>query len=262
MGAPAFWLLVSGLAGLGHCSRLAATSRVTGELKTSAGSAGNPLVARYRELARHYRDDARDAEAAAQVWAAKARAAVYGGGGMTQTSTYNEVERQGVPGLARSVRAMDRMLKDPRPQRAAEAARKAAEPYKESYEEYKETGDSYAATANGYIVRAKNDEALVKQLSAYAEQQRMEAGDAAADPFARQSQRLAKEAQEFRNVAAEYSTKAKKVKDALPSIKRMAESASAYAAWTENPAGAVAADQLYTYTVAPPIDETESAGGK
>uniref|UniRef100_A0A7S1Q0D9 Secreted protein n=1 Tax=Alexandrium catenella TaxID=2925 RepID=A0A7S1Q0D9_ALECA len=256
--------LAAGLAVLGHGARLEARARAAGshagELKTRTGLAGNPLVARYRELARHYRDDALDAEAAAMQWAARARAAVYGGGERTQKTTYKEVERQGVSSLARSVHRMDRMLRDPRPKRAAEAAQRAAAPYEEALEEYRETSASYSATADGYARRADNDAAWARQLAAYADQHRLQGGDAAAAPFAEQSLRLTKEAMEYRGVAADYSTKAERVREALPAIERMAKEAGAYAAWADNPAGAVAQHQLYTYTVAPPIGDAESDG--
>mmetsp|Transcript_84641 Transcript_84641/g.248167 ORF Transcript_84641/g.248167 Transcript_84641/m.248167 type:complete len:274 (+) Transcript_84641:110-931(+) len=265
MGSPFISALVVGLLELGHCSIAVAATRVSrvhaGGRKTTSSEKANPLIARYRELARHYRDDAREAEAAAALWAARSRAAVYGGGRATHMNTQKEMERQGATSLARSVAAVDRMLRDPRPRRAAEAAQRAARPYEEAAEEYRAAGGSYAASANGYALRADNDLALAKQLRAYADQHRLQGGDAAVEPFLKQSQLLVEQAQEFREVATTYSAKSKKIKEALPDIERMAKSASDYAAWTENSVGAVPPHEIYTFTVAPPEGETASGEG-
>jgi len=252
--------LIVGSLGLGPAAARRQLGESRGERKTSTGLTASPLVARYRELARRYRDDARDAEAAASLWASRARAAVYGGRGETRSNTLKELGRQGVTGLAHAVGVVDRMLRDPRPQRAAEAAARAAAPYEEALGEYEDAARSYAATASGYSLRAKNDDAVARQLESYADQHRLQAGNAAAGPFAKQSRLLAKQARDFRDIAAKYMARAKKAREALPDIKRMATAAGAYATWMENADGAVAPHQIYTFTVAPPLDAASGDG--
>mmetsp|Transcript_68756 Transcript_68756/g.212611 ORF Transcript_68756/g.212611 Transcript_68756/m.212611 type:complete len:273 (+) Transcript_68756:97-915(+) len=254
-------VLIFGTLGPGAAGARGRRQESQGGTNTNTGVTTNPLVARYRDLARHYRDDAREAEAAAALWASRARAAVYGGAEGTILNTHRELERQGVNSLAHSVRMTDRAMSDPRSRKAAEAAKRAAAPYEEAFEEYRTAGDSYAATASGYALRAGNDDAMARQLMSYADQHRLQAGSAAADPFVKQSQLLAKQAAEFRGVAAKYRAKAERIKEALPGIKRMEKAASDYASWIEHPEGAMTPHQSYTLVEAPAVHEEASVGG-
>mmetsp|Transcript_148381 Transcript_148381/g.413394 ORF Transcript_148381/g.413394 Transcript_148381/m.413394 type:complete len:260 (-) Transcript_148381:38-817(-) len=249
--------VVTGYLRAGCCIRADAIASITGSQaglihRASADATTNPLVVRYRELARHYTEDALEAERAAAYWAAKAKAAVSGAASQTRQNTRVELQRQGVYTLARSVWKVDRMLADPAPEKAAIAAQKAAAPYNEAFREYQAARVTYEKTAQGYNLRANSDEILAKQLLAYADQYLLQGSKTKAESFKRKSRVLTEQAAEFHHIAAKYAAKARTVEKFLPNIKRMADAASSYAAWKENPEHAVPPEQVYAYTVAPP----------
>lgn len=221
--------------------------------KADASSGDSPLLARYRELTKQYAEDAKEAEEAAILWGQKSRAAVYGGGGVTQRITRKALARQGVGALARSAWAVEQILRDPRPQRAALAGEQAAAPYLRAEKEYTAAVTAYSETSLGYERRALSDGADAKQLLAYASQYQLQGNAAMADTFVDQSEHLTKQAKELEREALDYARKAQRIKQTLPTIDKMALAARVYAEWKENPEGVMAQHQVYTYTVAPPL---------
>lgn len=221
--------------------------------RVDASSGDSPLLARYRELTKQYAEDAKEAEEAAILWGQKSRAAVYGGGGVTQRMTRKALAREGIGALAHSAWAVEQILRDPRPQRAALAGEEAAAPYLRAYEEYKAAVTAYSETSLGYERRALSDGADAKQLLAYANQYQLQGNAAMADTFVDQSEHLTKQAKELEREAVDYARKAQRIKQTLPTIDKMAVAARVYAEWKENPDGVMAQHQVYTYTVAPPL---------
>jgi len=212
----------------------------------------NPAIARYRELAQHYAQDAKEAEEGALIWSERSRALAYGGGGVTKRKTRKALKLRGVRSFARRVWGVEKVLRDPRPVKAEKAALKAEAPYLKALNDYTMAKMSYASTAQGYEAHSQGDLSLARELFGYARQYQLEGNHEAENNFDHQSVQLLKQAKQMKGVADDYLAKAEVIARSLPAIQGMAKAARSYAAWQENPEGVLPPQQVYTATVAPP----------
>lgn len=229
-----------------HTSQDAATSEANKKL-------GNPLLAMYRKWTLQYEKDAKDAYGEAQYYADETQKLAdkinaVDMGKKVQT----KLKDMGVKDWAYAAWTVQGMLNDPAPVKAAAAAAKAAAPYAASYAAYDKAKVQYDGAAQGYALRAKQDAGLAHQLMSYSNQFRLQGNNARADEYKGQSTALMTQADKFKGLANTYSETASRIYGVLPSIQNWAGKAGAYAAYEENPFGALPAKEIFPFTVVPP----------
>jgi len=230
----------------------AASSATQNSASTAIRAKENPAIARYRELAQHYAQDAKEAEEGALTWSERSRALAYGGGGVTQRHTRKALKLRGVRAFARRVWDVEKTMRDPRPVKAEKMALKAEAPYLKALNEYTLMKMSYASTAQGYEARSQSDLSLARDLFGYARQYQLEGNPDSEANFDHASKMLFNQAKQMKGTGDGYIAKAEVIGRTLPVIQDMAKAARSYAAWQENPEGVMPPQQVYTATVAPP----------
>lgn len=186
------------------------------------------------------------------MYAEKTRALLTAGVGSTQRLTRQELARQHVDAWANSVWAVERILKDPVPGKAAAAATEAAAPYVAAYKEYQAAEASYDAASQGYAQRAASNEVSASQLKSYADEHRLLDNSSSVETYEQEAELLQRQAKALEGFAGDYAATAKRLRGALPVVQQMAAAAARYAAWWENPRGVPGPERVYTFTVAPP----------
>lgn len=214
----------------------------------------NPALDLYRKRAAQYSQDAAEAEHAAEQYAELTRAAATAQlGNFTSNLTSLELNRSGAYAWAQAVGRVDRLLSAPEPLLAEKAAATARKIYDKRYEQYFTTEELYSKSAQGYSLRAQSDKGQAEELSAHAAQYRVQGDDTDADAYAAQSEQMSKQADVLLKLANDYNATAMRIQQVLPTIQDWADTAANYAAWKENPHGLPAPQDVYTYTVAPPV---------
>jgi len=237
----------------------AATGQGTSSLRSSsAAAAGNPLLDSYTKMAVAYEKDAQEAEVAAEKYNYMTQAAL---GGAVKQAVGAEMERLHVKPWANAVWHFERMLRDPRPAKAAKAAAKAAGLYEKEFNVYADAQHKYEAAAQRYALRVRADGELARNLATYSNQYRLEGDTEKADEFKEQATTLINQVASEQKLAKQYHAMATKIFGQLPDIQKMVGQAAKYAAWKENPAGALPSSQLLPYTVAPPLDLAAADAG-
>lgn len=219
----------------------------------AGGGQGSPLLAMYRKYTMQYKEDALEAYAAAKYYAEATQAL---------SNSLNEKEVQarvrekmigmGVDNWAYAAWAVQGMLNNPIPAKAAAAAAEAAAPYNAAFAAYDKSKVQYNTAATGYALRAKQDAALSQQLMSYANQFRLQGDTTQADQYKGQSMELMKQAVKFKDQANKYQETAQKIYGVLPSIQSWAGKAGAEAAYEANPLGDLPAKEIFPFTVVPP----------
>jgi len=213
----------------------------------------NPLLDVYRRRTFQYAQEAREAAASARNYADLAARAVAESNPKTRASVRPALERMNVDDWAYAALHIDRALHAPEPAKAAAASAEAQAPYEEAYKEYEAAKAGYHAAAEGYARRANQDAGLAKQLDAYANQYQLQGGGPFAAAYRTQARRLMDQAVKFKDRAEQYSHTEQKIYGALPTISMWKERAGAYAAYQENPTGMLRTQDVYAYTIAPPL---------
>jgi len=220
---------------------------------SSNNGGGNPLLALYRKWTLQYEKDATEAYGQAATYAdettalaAKANAKEIG------VKVQKKLKDMGVKDWAYAAWHVQGMLNDPAPVKAAQAAAKAAAPYNAAYAAYDQAKNQYSGAAVGYALRAKQDSGLSHQLMSYSNQFRLQGNTGRADEYKAQSINLMTQADKFKAQANAYDATAAKIYGVLPSIQSWAGKAGAYAAYGENPLGALPAKEIFPFTVMPP----------
>mmetsp|Transcript_1187 Transcript_1187/g.2594 ORF Transcript_1187/g.2594 Transcript_1187/m.2594 type:complete len:274 (-) Transcript_1187:81-902(-) len=248
---PKLWILaliLEQLVWLAAAEGLGSTSLRS---RRSAVSSENPLLDNYRRMAVAYEKDAQEAEVAAEKYSYMTQAAL---GGAVKQAVNTEMERLHVRPWANAVWQFERMLRDPRPANAAAKASEAAAPYEKEFNVYVDRQHKFDAAAQQYALRVRADGELAKNLATYSNQYRLEGDSEKADEFKVQAQTLMNQVASEQSLAKQYHAMAQQIFKKLPDIQKMAGQAAEYAAWKENPAGALPTAQLLPFTVAPPLD--------
>jgi len=220
----------------------------------SAQGNGNPLLERYREWALAYERDAREAEEAAQKYSSMTQAIGRdGGGAAVQQAVRGSMNQLEVRPWANAVWRFEHMLRDPRPAKAAEAAKQAALPYEKQYHLYQQRQLDYENAALRLVELSKADDELAKSLASYAKQYDLEGNEKKAAQFRDQAESLSRQVKTEKAQADGYRKTAEQFSVALGKIWKMANTAREYAAYHENPGNAPLPSQLLSYTVAPPL---------
>lgn len=219
----------------------------------TAQTKGNPLLAQYRKWTLQYEKDAKEAEGAAAYYAGETKKLAHA---ITADQIGAEVKKKlkdmGVDIWAYSAWTVQGMLNDPAPVKAAAAAAKAAAPYNAAYAAYDKTKMQYDGASVGYALRAKQDAGLAHQLMSYSNQFRLQGNNEQADTYKAQSESLMTQADKFKGIATSYTNKAAQIYGILPSLQAWAGKAGGYAAFQENPLGALPAKDIFPFTVVPP----------
>lgn len=214
---------------------------------------GNPLLAVYRKRTQQYEKDARDALGSAAFYTQEAKRVANEVNSQDMSLIVKKrLKDMGVSDWAYASWAVQGMLNDRKPVNAADAAAKAAAPYNEAYGAYDKAKTQYDSAAMGYALRAKQDAGLAQQLMSYSNQFRLQGDTKTADNYNAQSSALMAQADKFKGLANTYSETAAKIYGVLPSIQGWAGKAGAYAAYQENPLGALPAKDVFPFTVVPP----------
>jgi len=234
--------------------KAAATASSASQTSESAATRTeeNPAIARFRELAQQYAQDAKIAEEGALTWSERSRALAYGGGGVTQRKTRKALKLRGVRAFARRVWGVEQVMRDPRPVRAEKAALQAEAPYLKALNDYMMAKMAYAGAGAGYEARSQSDLSLARDLFGYARQYQLEGSPDSEAVFDHQAQQLLNQAKGMRAMGDGYLAKAQIIAKSLPAIQGMAKAARSYASWRENPEGVIPKQDVYTVTVAPP----------
>lgn len=223
-------------------------------LLAAGAQVGNPLLEKYRAWAAAYERDAKEAEEAARKYASMAKAIGHShGGAAVQTAVRLEMDKLRVRPWANAVWQFEEKLRDPRPARAAAAAKKAAEPYEEEYRNYERRQRDFEAAAQTYAQRVGADAALAKSLATYSNQYGLEGNHQKSAEFRKQAETLMQQVKKEQSLAEGYHKTAGQLHGALHEIQDMAGRAGAFAAYHENPTGALPAEHLFPFTVAPPL---------
>jgi len=244
--------LLAGLLPLGLLLPAVAGVTVRSESQRSTQATGNPLLEKYRQWALAYERDATEAEAAAQKYAAMTQA-VGNGGAAVQQAVNQEMQRLKVKPWANAVWHFERMLQDPRPGNAAKAAAEAQAPYEKSFQEYQKRQQGFEAAAGAYAGRVNADTELAKELATYSNQYSLEGNAKKAATFREEAETLMQQVKSEKALAENYHKMAGRIHGALFKIQEMSSAAGAYAAYKENPAGALPSSHLVPFTVAPPL---------
>lgn len=222
-----------------------------GQVKSGSGT--NILMAMYERWTYQYQKDAKEAQDAAAKYA---QLTAQEAANMDAASMHAEVAKRlkdmGVDTWAYAAWEVQNMLNNPAPVKAAAAAAAAAAPYNAAYAAYDKTKASYNGASIGYALRAKQDAGLAHQLMTYSNQFRLQGNNGEADTYAVQSKGLMTQAEKFKGLADQYDVMAQKIYGVLPAIQSWAGKAGAYAAYEENPLGALPAKEIFPFTVVPP----------
>jgi hypothetical protein len=229
-----------------HASQAASSS-------SSSTAAANPLLSLYRKWTFQYEKDADEALGEAKFYADEtqklADKVTAKGEGIKVRKKLTDM---GVSDWAYAAWTVQGMLNDPAPVKAGAAAAKAAAPYNAAYAAYDTAKVQYDTAAQGYALRAKMDAGLAHQLMSYSNQFRLQGNNQRADEYKGQSTGLMTQANTFKGLANQYSEQAAKIYGVLPSIQNWAGKAAGYAAFEENPLGALPAKEIFPFTVVPP----------
>jgi len=230
------------------------TSEAQKDVASSADKKlGNPLLAMYRKWTLQYEKDATDAYNSATYYSDETKKLADSINANTMgAKVRKKMKDQGVSDWAYAAWTVQGMLNDPAPLKAAAAASEAAAPYAAAYGAYDKAKVQYDGAAQGYALRAKQDSGLAHQLMSYSNQFRLQGNDQRADEYKGQSMNLMKQADAFKGLAKTYSETASRIYGVLPSIQGWAGKAGAYAAYEENPFGALPAKEIFPFTVVPP----------
>lgn len=231
-----------------HTSQEASSSAAT-----NSKSGVNPLLAMYRKWTLQYEKDAEEAYGEARYYASETKKlAEKANAKDVGVKVRKKLKDMGVSDWAYAAWTVQGMLNDPAPVKAAAAAAKAAAPYNAAYAAYDKAKVQYDGAAQGYALRAKMDAGLAHQLMTYSNQFRVQGNNQRADEYKGQSMGLMKQADSFKGMANTYNEQAQKIYGVLPSIQSWAGKAAGYAAWEENPLGALPAKEIFPFTVVPP----------
>lgn len=228
----------------------------SGEVSSEDASSStkmNPLLEMYRKWTLQYEKDATEAYQATVHYAEETKKlADKVNAGMMAVKVQKKLKDMGVDDWAYAAWTVQGMLNDPAPGKAAAAAAKAAAPYNAAYAAYDTAKVQYDTAAQGYALRAKQDAGLAHQLMSYSNQFKLQGNTEMANTYKGQSAGLMNQAQNFKNVANQYSEMAAKIYGVLPSIQSWAGKAGGEAAYGENPLGALPAKEIFPFTVVPP----------
>jgi len=218
-----------------------------------APQGGQAAVALFRRRAEQYERDAEEAEAAAQHYANLAQKAVAESSATVAGRTMKKLQDAGVNAWARAALHVERMMDDPRPGVAANAGLKARGIYDKRFNQYLKAGAQYGDAARGYNLRAGMDKTQAKQLRAYGEQLKLEGDGESAKTYDKQAELLDEQADKLKKVSENYAGMSGRIATASEQIEAMAAKAEKFAQWQANPAGVPGDGDLWTYTIAPPI---------
>mmetsp|Transcript_44064 Transcript_44064/g.104270 ORF Transcript_44064/g.104270 Transcript_44064/m.104270 type:complete len:261 (+) Transcript_44064:114-896(+) len=223
---------------------------------TSEGTShrsSNPLVDLYRRKAKQYERDALLAEEAAHQYAQMTQAAAARASNDASTEMQKEFTRVGADTWTRATYNVERMLEDDSASRAADAAKKAEAPYKQALAQYIARQSEFSNAAATFATHANADASLSHQLMTHSNQHRLEGQIELAEEYAAQSKSVMKQAEMYGNIAKKYDSDAWKIHRLLPRIQSGAEAAAKFAAWQMNPRNALPPEEVYPFTIAPPV---------
>lgn len=233
----------------------------TGSGAAGQGPGGASLVSKYRLEAQQYERAAQEAANEARKFEQKTKNLVYYGGSKTAKLTHQELQRRHLGVWANAAWKVQQMLDDPKPVQAAADAERATLPYIRAYEGYQATSAQYGRTAQAYALRANSDAGTARQLATYANQYRLQGDENTGDLYEHHSRQLMTQADSYEGLALKYQGIAKKIHQALPVIKRMADAERANTEWEENPERGVLPEHVFTFTIAPPLEMSQDAFG-
>jgi len=214
---------------------------------------GNPLMEMYHKWTLQYERDAVDAAAAAKHYAQLAHEAVALAQKEAHVLGANEMMRIGVNTWAHAAWQFEKMLTNSAPAQAAKAATAAAAPFNKIVEDYKAAQGAYDSTAQGYALRVGMDDALAKKLMTYSNQYKLQGDKDMEETFKTQATLLANQAENYGNLAKQYTAMAHKIHNVIPILQRDAGMAAGYAAYFKNPTNALPPEHAFPFTVAPPL---------
>jgi len=206
-----------------------------------------PLLSWYRQRTLQFEHDAKEAEAAAKQYARMAEAVAQSPSNNIARQVARQLDLNGAKQWASSNARVDHMLHDPRAQQAQDAAEAAAAPYRHSYDQYVHSQQEYSAAAQGFAQRAIQEATTAHQLNAYASQSRLEGNEEKAGTYASQADQFMREAVQHKKQATEYDEVSRRIHLALPKIDKMAIQAGEFAAWEQNPSGALHPGAVYDF---------------
>lgn len=214
---------------------------------------GNPLLEQYRKWTLQYQADASEASQAAAYYAQQTKMLEEKvSPGSIDELMHKKLVSDGVNTWAYAAWAVQGMLEDQAPVRAAKAAAEAAAPYNAAYAAYDKAKTQFNTAAVGYALRAKQDADLARNLMSYSNQFRAQGNDGQAEVYKGQAHSLMKQAEKFKGLADKDTVMAEKIYGVLPSIQGWAGKAGAAAAYDENPLGNLPAKDIFPFTVVPP----------
>lgn len=262
--APAFWQCAFAVTPqaptLLRSRGRAGNAQVMAGLQQPPPPSGNPVVALYRKWTMEYQKDAEEAEKAAAMYADMTEKAADSKGLLDQTHAVarQDLNRIGVGTWAHATWQVEQMLRDPAPGQAAAAGAAAAAPYNKAYDEYTASKNSYDAAAQAYGLRVGMDEGLSKKLATYSNQYRLEGNQLMADEYENQAKLLMQQAEKFKGISRDYHGMASKIFAVLPVIQGMGGTAANFAGWQKNPGNHFGAEQVFPFTVMPPVEFTQT----
>eukprot|EP00397_Hematodinium_sp_SG-2012_P063054 GEMP01086289.1.p1 GENE.GEMP01086289.1~~GEMP01086289.1.p1 ORF type:complete len:239 (+),score=80.45 GEMP01086289.1:117-833(+) len=213
----------------------------------------NPLLERYREWTLQYGKDANDAAVEAKHYAQMARDAVPAAVEAAHALGESEMDRIGVNTWAHAAWQFEKMLTNTAPVEAAKAAAKAAAPFNKAVAAYRKSQSAYDQTAQAYALRVGLDDTLAKKLMTYSNQYKLQGNKELEDTYKAQATLLANQAENYADVASQYSQMATKLHNAIPILQKDAGTAGMYAAYFKNPTNALPPEHTFPFTVAPPL---------
>lgn len=212
-------------------------------------------MANYRRWTEQYEKDAVEAEQAAELYTAMAEEAAQAPALVAETHALGKAElsRIGVRTWAHATWQVEQMLKDPTAAQGAAAGAKAAAPFNKAYGAYVASQNAYNGAATGYALRVGMDKAAAKKLVTVANQYALEGNKEMHDTYALQANLLMEQAEKFKGMANDYQAMSTKIFYAEPIIQSMAGTAGTFAAWQKNPTNKFGPEQVYPFTVEPPL---------
>eukprot|EP00927_Polykrikos_kofoidii_P070988 TRINITY_DN67339_c0_g1_i1.p1 TRINITY_DN67339_c0_g1~~TRINITY_DN67339_c0_g1_i1.p1 ORF type:complete len:351 (-),score=66.41 TRINITY_DN67339_c0_g1_i1:276-1328(-) len=220
---------------------------------TGRGVGVLPAIDLYRRKAQQYERDATEAEAAAEYYSKLAAQAVRTSQLRTASRTAQALQKDGIAGIARRTLHVERLMANKLPEQAVAAGLQARIPYDRRYKQYQEAQGKYDEAARGYGARASMDKAQAKDLVALAKQEELEGDTAMGGTYMEQANLLTSQGNKLQALADSYREMDGKLKRALPIIEERAKQAQRFMDWKINPGRLPLPQDMWTFTVAPPL---------
>lgn len=262
------WRRAWTIAALALVRTTAAVDNAEGRLGAAASTdaegplIGNPTLELYRRTTAAYLRQAREAEEDARFYAQKTQEQLSLGAAQTRSRVAGALRSRAVDTWAFAAWAVQKMLDDPAPAKAAAAAEKASAPYEERLVEYEKAKSDYGSAAQSYAERANEEANQARELQGYSNQYKLQGNPMMSETYEAQAKMLMNQAEAHKGLATDYSSTANKIFAAIPKIQDWAVKAKKYAYFLENPTNKLEAKDVYPYIVVPPAPEpTPSMGG-